>query len=320
MFRVLEVGPDGPAVVHEGSDFAAPPPEGVIRWIDLQKQDDIQLSLLAERFQFHPLTIEDCSHFDQRPKLEGYSSYLFLVTHGFRLTTSNSDPLETLELHTFLGKQYLVTVHLESIPALDAVWNRLSGDAALVRRGTDFVSYLISDAIVDSFFPLLDEISVQVEDVENQVLSGSHQVQMADIFRLKLLLVQLRKVLSPQRDVFALLAKRGDSQIDAHTAVYFRDVYDHVLRIHEWVEGTRDLLGNALDAYLWSASQRTNEIMKRLTLLSAIFMPLSFITGFFGQNFVNFPFQSNALMAGMLVSCVVVPAGMIYFFLRSKWF
>lgn len=320
MFRVLDVGSDGVMSISQGGEHVAPPPEGVIRWIDLQKQDEQQLALLAERFQFHPLTIEDCSHFDQRPKLEEYGNYLFLVTHGFRLTSSNTEPLETLELHTFLGKQFLVTVHVEPIPPLDAVWNRIRSEGALILRGTDFVSYLIADAIVDSFFPLLDEITVQVEEVENQVLSGRHQVELSDIFRLKRLLVQLRKVLSPQRDVFALLAKRSNSGIDQHTAIYFRDVYDHVLRIHEWVEATRDLLGNALDAYLWSASQRTNEIMKRLTLLSAIFMPLSFITGFWGQNFVGLPFGSNAIMTGMLISCVVVPVGMIYFFLRSKWF
>jgi magnesium transporter len=211
-------------------------------------------------------------------------------------------------------------VHAEPIPALDAVWTRLKGEGALIRRGVDFVSYLVTDAVVDSFFPLLDDISTQVEDVEDQVLGQTRPVELADIFRLKRLLVQLRKVLSPQRDVFALLAKRGEGWIDQRTAVYFRDVYDHVLRIHEWVEGTRDLLGNALDAYLWTASQRTNEIMKRLTLLSAIFLPLTFITGFWGQNFEGLPFESDWMMAAMLVSCAVVPAGLVYFFMRSKWF
>lgn len=320
MFRVLDVDFNGVTTVNEGEDRVAPPPEGVLRWIDLQKQDEAQLKVLAQHFQFHPLTLEDCCHFDQRPKLEGYGDYLFLVTHGFRLTSSVSDPLETLELHTFLGRNYLVTVHLEPIVGLDTVWNRLKGDGALFRRGTDFVSYLIADAIVDAFFPLVDDIAGQVEDIEDQVLSGNQKVEMSDIFRLKRLLVQLRKVLSPQRDVFALLAKRGDGRIEQQTAVYFRDVYDHVLRIHEWVEGTRDLLGNALDAYLWSASQRTNEIMKRLTLLSAIFMPLSFITGFWGQNFEGLPIKSNWMMGGMLISCVVIPAAMIFYFRRSKWF
>ncbi|HEY0982768.1 magnesium/cobalt transporter CorA [Schlesneria sp. T3-172] len=320
MFRVLEVTAEGQVSVTEGIDKVGPPPPGVLRWIDLEKQDEAQLGVLAQRFHFHPLTIEDCSHFDQRPKMEEYGDYLFLVTHGFRLTDSISEPLDTLELHTFLNRDYIVTVHVEHIAPLETVWCRLKGDGALFKRGADFVSYLVADAIVDGFFPLLDDVAAQVEEVEDQVLGGSHKVEMADIFRLKRLLVELRKVLSPQRDVFALLAKRGDGRIGSSTALYFRDVYDHVLRIHERVEGTRDLLGNALDAYLWSASQRTNEIMKRLTLLSAIFMPLSFITGFWGQNFEGLPTKSNSMMNFMLVSCAVIPLGMIYYFRRSKWF
>lgn len=317
---MLELGPDGSVSVIEGADLVGPPPEGVLRWIDLQKQDNDQLAVLAERFKFHPLTIEDCSHFDQRPKVEEYGDYLFLVTHGFRLTASSSEPLESLELHSFLAANYLVTVHADPIPSLESVWNRLKGDPALMRRGPDFIAYLVCDGIVDSFFPLLDDISLQVEDVEDQVLARNQTVELTDIFRLKRMLVQLRKLLSPQRDVFALMAKRGDGWIDQRTAVYFRDVYDHVLRIHEWVEGTRDLLGNALDAFLWSESQRTNEIMKRLTLLSAIFMPLTFITGFWGQNFNKLPFESKSMLVAMLASCVAVPAGMFYFFMRSKWF
>lgn len=320
MFRVLEVGPEGPATVSEGTERVGPPPAGVLRWINLEKQDNAALAVLAERFGFHPLTLEDCAHFDQRPKLEEYGDYLFLVTHGFRVTDSVAEPLVTLELHTFLGRQYLVTVHAEPLPPLEAVWNRLSGEGALLRRGVDFVAYLVADAVVDAFFPLLDELATAVEDLEDQVLGHTRTVELADLFRLKRLLVQLRKVLSPQRDVFALLAKRGEGWIDQRTAWYFRDVYDHVLRIHEWVEATRDLLGNALDAYLWSQSQRTNEIMKRLTLLSATFLPLSFITGFWGQNFAGLPIESNVVLAATLAGCVLVPAGMLYFFLRSKWF
>src|SRR5688572_23445835 len=156
--------------------------------------------------------------------------------------------------------------------------------------------------------------------VEDKVLARTQNVELTDIFRLKRVLVQLRKLLSPQRDVFALTAKRGDGWVDQRTAIYFRDVYDHVLRIHEWVEASRDLLGNALDAYLWSASQRTNEIMKRLTLLSAVFLPLTFITGFWGQNFEHLPFHSDALMYGMVACCVAIPSAMVVVFKRSGWF
>ena len=320
MFRTLEVGSLGPANVSHGEENVGLPPEGVWRWVDLEAQDAPQLTVLAERFKFHPLTIEDCAHFDQRPKLEEYGDYLFLVTHGFRMPNNQDEEIESLELHKFLGERYLVTVHSKPIPALEAVWKRLEGDGAMLRRGVDFVSYLIADAIVDTFFPLLDEIAAEIDDIEDAIIRRPKEVELATIFRLKRMLVTLRKVISPERDVFALIAKRGEGRIAERTTVYFRDVYDHLLRIYEGVEASRDLLGNALDAYLWAASQRTNEIMKRLTLLSAIFLPLTFITGFFGQNFEGLPFDSHLMMGAMLVMCAVVPAGMIYFFRRSKWF
>jgi magnesium transporter len=130
----------------------------------------------------------------------------------------------------------------------------------------------------------------------------------------------MRKVLSPERDVFALLAKRGDARISEKTALYLRDVYDHLVRIYESIDTGRDLLGNALDAYLSMSSNRTNEIMKRLTLLSAVFMPLTFITGFFGQNFEHLPFHSNVLMYTMVASCIAIPTAMVLAFKRSGWF
>lgn len=319
MFRVLDVDPSGEVTVTEGELHVAPPPSGVFRWVDLAEQDHRQLAVLGDRFGFHPLTLEDCAHLGQRPKLEEYGEYIFLVNHGFILPPKDSDELETLELHTFLGERYLVTVHARPIGPLENVWERAKGDGAIAHRGLDFLIYLVADGIVDTFFPLIDEIADEVEGIGDAVLrepGGSH---LGDILRLKRLLASLRRVLSPQRDTFALLARRGTSQITERTAVYFRDVYDHLLRINESVEATRDLLGGTLDAYLWSASQRTNEIMKRLTLLSAIFLPLTFITGFFGQNFEDLPFDSKALLVIMLVSCAGVPAGMLYFFLRSKW-
>ena len=130
----------------------------------------------------------------------------------------------------------------------------------------------------------------------------------------------MRKVLSPERDVFSLLAKRGDPRVSEKTSLYFRDVYDHLSRIAEGLDAARDLLGNALDAYLSMSANRTNEIMKRLTLLSAVFMPLTFITGFFGQNFEHLPFRSDALMYSMIATCALIPTAMVLLFKRSGWF
>jgi magnesium transporter len=233
--------------------------------------------------------------------------------------------LELDELHAFLGERYLVTVHAGTMQAVDAVWRRISNDKSALTRGVDFVYYLIADSLVDDNFPILDRIADELEEIEDVVLEDPKRAQLGRIFELKRHLVQMRKVLSPQRDTMAMLSRRGDSRIHERTSLYFRDVYDHLSRINESIEANRDLLGNALDAYLSAVSNRTNEIMKYLTLLSAVFLPLSFVVGFFGQNFENFPglsgwVHSDALMLAMVFICIALPVGMGFWFRHKRWF
>jgi magnesium transporter len=318
--RILDVPPEGSSSVTDRPEQVAPPPSGILRWIDVAAQEESVIKLLGDRFGFHPLTLEDCLHFDQRPKLEEYSDYLFLVLHAFCLPKGDVCDVEPQEVHFFLGRDYLVTVHAAELASLDAVWKRVEGDASLGRRGVDFLVYLISDAVVDANFPIIDRLNDALEDIEDSVLRRQDQHDLTRIFELKRTLVLMRKVLSPERDVFAMLSKRGDPRIAEKTALYFRDVYDHLVRIYESIDTGRDLLGNALDAYLSMASNRTNEIMKRLTLLSAVFLPLTFITGFFGQNFEHLPMHSDALMYSMVAACVLIPSGMVLWFKRSGWF
>jgi magnesium transporter len=305
MFRVMELRGDR-VELFEGSDRVGPPEPGVLRWIDLRPPDGPHLEVLRERFDFH-------------------RDHLFLVTQGFASRGSRVDALELQELHTFLGERYLVTVHQEHIAALEEVWRRLAGEPALLARGVDFVYYLVADGIVDDNFPILDCIADELEVLEDSVLGDSpRRADLQRIFELKHHLVAMRKVLSPQRDVLGLLAKRGDSQIGERTAVYLRDVYDHLVRINESIEANRDLLGNALDAYLSAVGQRTNEIMKYLTIMSAVFLPLSFLVGFFGQNFDNLPFlaawvHSDRLMWVMVAACLATPAGMLAWFRHKGW-
>lgn len=321
MFQVMEIGPEGIARITEGTDLVGPPPEDTFRWVDLRSQDLPQLHVLGDKFGFHTLTLEDCANFGQRPKVEEYGGYLFLVIHSLQLNTKDLEQFKLHELHMYVGERYLVTVHEDPIGPLELVWKRVQGDGALVRRGADFMAYMISDAIVDTFFPMLDEIADEVEEVEETVIGGAeaNKEHLATIFRLKKILVRLRKVLSPQRDTFGVLAKRSGGPISEKSSIYFRDIHDHLLRINETIDATRDILGNALDAYLWAASQRTNEIMKQLTLLSAIFLPLTFITGFFGQNFEHMPFGSDLMLYSMVAACIFVPAGMVYMFVKRQW-
>jgi magnesium transporter len=318
--RILDIPSDGPCVAVEGTERAAPPPPGTVRWIDLREQAEPELRLLAERFGFHPLTIEDCLQVDQRPKLEEYGDYLFIVMHAFACPSGVAGDVAPRELHAFLGAGYLITVHADAIEPLEKVWQRAAGDPLLGRRGADFLMYLVADAVVDANFPILDLIYDDVEGLEDAVLERPARSDLTRIFSLKRTLVLMRKVLSPERDVFSLLSKRGDPRVSEKTSLYFRDVYDHLSRISEGLEAARDLLGNALDAYLSMSANRTNEIMKRLTLLSAVFLPLTFITGFFGQNFEHLPYHSDRLMFAMISACAVIPSAMVLIFRRSGWF
>ncbi len=323
MFRVMELR-DGRVELFEGSERVSPPPAGVVRWIDVRSPHSAHLELLRERFDFHPLTIEDCGHLDQRPKLEEYKDHLFLVTQGFSAKGDKVEELILQELHTFLGERYMVTVHAEPIAALEDVWLRLAGEPRLLDRGVDFVYYLVADGLVDDNFPILDRIADELDELEDAVLAAPKRHDLHRIFELKRHLVAMRKVLSPQRDVLGLLVKRGDARIDERAAVYLRDVYDHLVRMNESIEANRDLLGNALDAYLSAVGQRTNEIMKYLTVMSAVFLPLSFVVGFFGQNFDNMPsvkdwVHSDALMWWMIATCLALPAGMLAWFKHKDW-
>jgi magnesium transporter len=322
-FRVLELE-SGKVIAFEGSERVGPPPSGVVRWVELTAPTGEELELLRQRFDFHPLTIEDCMHLDQRPKIEEYRDHLFLVTQGFSQQGARVETLELQELQSFLAERYLVTVHETPIAALEKTWQRLTREPKILERGAAFAYYLVVDGIVDDNFPILDCIADELDELEDSVLSVPRKEDLHRIFELKRHLVTMRKVLSPQRDVLGLLAKRGDARIDERTAVYFRDVYDHLVRINESIEASRDLLGNALEAYLSAVSQRTNEIVKYLTIMSAVFLPLAFVVGFFGQNFVNLPFvenwtRSDRLMWGMIVACIAVPAAMLAWFKGKDW-
>jgi magnesium transporter len=325
MFRTLELRKgDAHPNASEGDSRVRLPDDDTLVWIDLFAQDDASLELLRERFNFHPLAIEDCAHLDQRPKLEEYGDHVFLVTQGFHCAAPKIKDLELLELHAFLGKRYLVTVHAQPIAALEDVWRRAQQDSAPLERGVDFTYYQIVDRMVDAGFPILDRVTEELEDLEDRVLENPRKRDLGRIFELKRHLVTMRRSLSPQRDTIATLSRQGDSRVSEKTALYFRNVYDHLTRINESIESNRDLLGNALDAYLSAVSNRTNEIMKYLTILSAVFLPLSFIVGFFGQNFDNLPgipawTHSDMLMKAAVGLSVATPVVMILWFRYKRW-
>lgn len=296
---------------------ASPRPEpgdfGV--WLDVSTPTEEDLGWLAGTYHFHPLAIEDCRQFNQRAKVEAYDGFLFLSLLAAERETGDVHPHE---MEVFLGSDYLITVHREKLSALEEVRAHFCGNRE-IKGHPDFLLWLIADHIVDGYFPLMDAMEDDIDDLEDAILDSPTQATLQRIYALKRQLVLLRKVTGPMRDVMNALAGTRYTAIDAHTALYFRDAYDHLTRIYDLIETARDLLSNALDAYLSTVSNRLSEIVKRLTLFTTIFMPISFLVGFGGMNFRQLPFDSP-IAFGILMSLIVItPIVMGIWFWRSKW-
>ena len=283
-----------------------------IVWLDVSAPTEDDLGWLARTYNFHPLAIEDCREFNQRAKVESYGDYLFV---SLTTTQRKDGELTPQEIEAFLGPDYLITVHREPLAAIGEVREHWNTSAR-----PDFLLYLIADHMVDVYFPMLDEMEDEIDTLEDEILENATQTTMHRIFALKQQLVFLRKITAPMRDLMNALAGTRFGLIDAPTALYFRDVFDQLVRIYDLVETSRDLLGNALDAYLSTVSNRLNEVMKRLTLFTTIFMPISFLVGFGGMNFTQWiPFDSQIAFGIMIGLIVIVPTVMMIWFWRSKW-
>ncbi len=290
-------------------------------WLDLTAPGPDDVARLQKIFGFHPLALEDTDHFGQRPKLDNYGDYIFLVFYG-AWRHGDSDPEPLREVHLFIAGGYLVTIHRDPLPSLEQQRVQLHGRAL---HSEQFVLYRVLDALVDSFFPILGEMDDEIDNLEAAVLANPTQHQLERLFSLKRQLIAMRKVITPQRDLFASsvdqIAQLPGLELDERD--YFRDIYDHLIRISDLVDSYRDLLSGATDLYLSTVSNRQNDVMKQLTVIATIFLPLGFITGFFGQNFA---FLVTHLISpewtfwvvgvgSVLVTC----AGLLVFFRRKGW-
>ena len=251
-------------------------------WLDLHRPSPDEIGMLGELFALHPLAVEDVSHFDQRPKLDDYDDFMLLVAYG-----ANADDDGLVEVHCFLSDRFLITVHHDDCPAFEELRRRTARDPSAITRGTPVLLHAIVDALVDSFFPELSMLDDRIDDLEAAMLRQPTDAQLQEIFHMKRRIVGWRKIITAQRDLFmgivaGVVRLPGMS---AETERYYRDVYDHLIRISDLVDSYRDLLTGAMDLYLSTVSNRLNLVMKRLTIVSTVFLPLMWITGFFGMNF-----------------------------------
>jgi magnesium transporter len=287
-------------------------------WLDLAGMDqDTGAVLLRDTFGFHPLAIEDAEHFGQRPKLDSYDGYALLVVYG--ATPAG----ELVEVHCFYTENYLVTVHHD--PCLDLV---TLADRLRKQGGghPDHVMllYRVVDALVDGYFPVLASLDDQIDELEDEILQRPTEQQLGRLFDMKRSLIALRKVVTPQRDMFATLLSGADvlPGMTPDAERYFRDLYDHLIRISDLVDSYRDLTSGALDTHLSTVSNRLNVVMKQLTIIATIFLPMSFLTGFFGQNFAWMVNRLTTLPVFLVVGVglqLLTAAALLVMFRRRGW-
>jgi magnesium transporter len=288
-------------------------------WLDLTAPGEDEVDELGALFSFHPLALEDTLKRGQRPKLEDFGEYMFLVYYG--ATTQAGGEIGLEEVHAFLSGSYIVTTHPHRCPVLEEARARLSAQEP---RSEQFVVYRVLDGLTDSFFPVLEGLDDRMERLDAEIFDAATPAHLEEITDLRRELVALKRVATPQRDLLA----RGVDDIleipglEADSRNYFRDVYDHAIRISDQIDSYRDLLAGTRDAYLSVVSNRLNQITKQLTVVATVFLPLSFIVGFFGQNFkwlVTNIDSSAAFFALGIGSLVLSAIGLLIWFRRGSY-
>ncbi len=294
-------------------------------WVDFAGEEPAPSEqILLHTFEFHPLAVDDALQETHIPKVDDWEQYLYIAMHAISFTSGEED-IEGIELDIFLGENYIVTHHDLPIQALDRVWDASTKDTRHFKRGADHILYKLTDELIVDYMQVVETLDEEIELVENEVIGRPSPEIVQRIFTLKRATLHLRRVLSPLREVLNKLARDDYAVIDAKDRIYFRDIYDHLVRLHDISESLRDLVGGVLDTYLSVINNRMNEIMKTLTIITTLFMPISFVTGFFGMNFFQpisknlIAWTNNPFFILMLLIVFGTPLGMFLWMRRRKW-
>lgn len=295
--------------------------EGLL-WVDTAAENPEQRALLSDVFKFHPLSIEDTTSAEGRVKVEEFPEYMLVVVRGVRFVAETEDlyDIETFNLWTFVGRNFVVTVHGPHAPGVDAAVERLGRDASLLERGPGRLMHHILDATVDAYFPIVDQLDEFVDGLEERVFVHFDQEALRDIFSVKRLVLTLRRHLSPMREVFNILQSRPSPHLSADAQVYFRDVYDHVIRLNENLDTYRDLLSSTLDSYLTQISNRMGMVTKGLTVVATLSVPFVVVSGMWGMNFAAIPLSDWPhgfwVMLGVQLG---LGGGLVWLLRRNGW-
>ena len=287
----------------------------------MEKPTTEEESLLSEVFHFHHLAIEDCiSQAHHSAKIDDYSDHLFIITHSINYNAPG-EQLETSELRMFLGKNYVVTIHWTPLRGVGLIRKRCQEDASFLERGSGFLAYAVLDAQVDEFMPVLDQLSDRINDIEEEVLQNPTQKTSARILLFRRDVLTLKRVAAPQLEVINRLSRKEFPIITEMMHIYFRDIYDHLSRMESLTESLINLGEGVLSIYLAAISNRQNEVMKVLSVMASIFLPLTLLVGIYGMNFRNMPeLQWQYGYYAIWGIIVVTGVGLfIYFKKKRKW-
>jgi magnesium transporter len=295
--------------------------EGLL-WVDIDSTNMHQHALLEKVFEFHPLAIEDTLSPGSRVKYEEYDRYIFVVMSVIRFDEGTSEPfdLATSNLYFFLGKSVLVTVHALPSKSCGAVRDRLIRSPELLARGVDMAMHNVIDQSVDAYFPLVEELNVMVDGLEERLFEQFDEKLIHEIFKAKRAAFSMRRHVGPLREVANVLTNRPNPYIRSETQLYYRDVYDHTIRIVESVDTVRDLLAGVLETYLSQTSNRMNRVMKQLSIVATIALPLVVIGGIFGMNFSQMPWTHEPFgFYGALITMAAVSLIIIWWLKKQRW-
>jgi magnesium transporter len=293
----------------------------IITWINIDgvhKLDNIEK--VGKHLKIHPLVLEDIVHTGQRPKMEDFNDYLFVVLQMLQYNEKENET-KTEQVSIILGANYVISFQEDEGDVFDLIRERIRTDRGRIRRmGADYLAYSLLDAIVDNYFMVLEKIGENIEDIEDELIKNPAQEVLHAIHSLKRELVFLRKSVWPLREVISRLERWDSHLIDKSMDIYLRDVYDHTIQVIDALETFRDMLSGMLDIYLSSVSNRMNEVMKVLTIIATIFIPLTLITGIYGMNFKYMPELDWSWGYPMVYIAMLIVSGvMLVYFRRKRW-
>lgn len=297
--------------------------KGLHVWVDLEASTDEEAKLILDGvFGFHPLAIEDCLTLSERPKADEYDNYLFLVIHAVDYTRGTEE-FRTTELNIFMGKDFVVTFHRDPLRSVAATIDRVTKNAPAVARAPDRLTHTLLDFLFENYRPVLEELSAEVGDLEDTVLATKSADILKSVLRVKSEVQRLRLIIAPQLEVIARFARGEFKFVRAHLVPYYRDLYDQLVRIRDSADNYRDALTGILQVHLNLQQTQVNEVIKVLTVLATLALPIFIITSFYGMNFAHFPPSGSSLVTAYawVFGITLVCTGLLFWFLkRKRWF